>query len=62
MLPSLDYPQGIISCMYTLPASGSPKTAFNTHFGKFEWRVFPMGLSNTPAVFELAMNQLISLH
>jgi hypothetical protein len=36
MLPSLDYPQGIISCIYTLPASGSPKTEFNTHFGKFE--------------------------
>jgi hypothetical protein len=34
-----------------LPAYDLPKTAFNTHFGKFEWRVLPMGLSNAPAVF-----------
>ena len=35
-----------------------PKTAFNTHFGKFEYKVLPMGLCNAPAVFQSAMNTL----
>jgi AcrR family transcriptional regulator len=43
-----------------LPASDIPKTAFNTHFGKFEWRVLPMGLSKAPAVFQSVMNRLFS--
>jgi hypothetical protein len=43
-----------------LPASDLPKTAFITHFGKFEWRVLPMGLSNAPAVFQSVMNRLFS--
>src|SRR5258707_1175256 len=28
-----------------------PKTAFQTHYGSFEWRVMPFRLSNAPAVF-----------
>jgi hypothetical protein len=43
-----------------LPASDIPKTAFNTHFGKFEWRVLPMGLSNAPAVFQSVMHRLFA--
>jgi hypothetical protein len=43
-----------------LPASEILKTAFNTHFGKFEWRVLPMGLSNAPAVFQSVLNRLFS--
>jgi hypothetical protein len=42
------------------PASDLPKTAFNTHFGKFEWHVLPMGLSNAPVVFQSVMNRLFS--
>ena len=34
------------------------KTAFNTHFGKYEYKVLPMGLSNAPAVFQAAMNKV----
>ena len=41
-----------------LPESDRPKTAFNTHFGKFEYKVLPMGLSNAPAVFQAAMNRV----
>ena len=35
------------------------KTAFNTHMGKFEWRVLPFGLTNAPAVFRAAMHQIV---
>ena len=31
--------------------SDRPKTAFNTHMGKYEYKVLPMGLTNAPAVF-----------
>jgi hypothetical protein len=35
------------------------KTAFNTHFGKFDWCVLPMGRSrNTPALFQSVMSRL----
>ena len=39
-----------------LQEADRPKTAFNTHIGKFEYKVLPMGLSNAPAVFQTAMN------
>ena len=35
-----------------------PKTAFNTHFGKFAWCVMPFGLTHAPAVFQRAMNRI----
>jgi Reverse transcriptase (RNA-dependent DNA polymerase) len=31
--------------------SDMPKTAFNTHMGKSEWRVLPFGLTNVGGVF-----------
>ena len=37
-----------------------PKTAFSTHFGHFEWRVLPMGLSNAPGTFQALMNRLFT--
>ena len=35
-----------------------PKTAFRTHFGSFEFRVLPFGLTNAPATFMAQMNAL----
>jgi Reverse transcriptase (RNA-dependent DNA polymerase) len=34
------------------------KTAFNTHIGKYEWRVSPMGLCNAPAVLQAEMKRI----
>jgi hypothetical protein len=37
-----------------------PKTAFNTHIGKYQFKVLPFGLTNAPSVFQTAMNTLFS--
>jgi Reverse transcriptase (RNA-dependent DNA polymerase)/RNase H-like domain found in reverse transcriptase/Integrase zinc binding domain/Aspartyl protease len=42
----------------TLHPNDCEKTAFNTHIGKYEWRVLPFGLTNAPAVFQSIMNKL----
>jgi transposase InsO family protein len=34
------------------------KTAFSTHFGHFEWKVLPMGLTNAVATFQKLMNEI----
>ena len=44
-----------------LSESDRLKTAFNTHFGKFEYKVLPMGLPNAPAVFRAAMNRVFGI-
>ena len=43
-----------------LQDSDVPKTAFNTHVGKYEYKVLPMGLANAPAVFQSAMHRVFS--
>ncbi len=35
------------------------KTAFNTHTGHFEYLVMPFGLSNSPAVFQALINDVL---
>ncbi len=35
------------------------KTAFNTHTGHFEYLVMPFGLSNSPAVFQALVNEVL---
>jgi hypothetical protein len=35
-----------------------PKTAFRTPTGLYQWRVLPMGLSNSPAVFQRTMPEV----
>ena len=37
-------------------------TAFPTPEGLMQWRVMPMGLSNAPAIFQTAMNQILREH
>ena len=36
-----------------------PKMAFWTHYGSFEWRVMPFGLSNALAVFQQFINDVL---
>ena len=43
-----------------LHPSDCAKTAFNTHIGKYEWKVLPMGLSNSPSAFQSIMNTLFA--
>ena len=37
------------------------KTAFNTHFGQYEWNVMPFGLKNAPNEFQNIMNDIFNL-
>ncbi len=37
-----------------------PKTAFSTPFGHYEFKVLAFGLTNAPATFQYAMNQLFA--
>jgi hypothetical protein len=37
-------------------------TAFPTPYGLYQWRVMPMGLCNAPAIFQRAMNVILSSH
>jgi len=53
---SLDLTSGYWQCL--LSKSDRPKTAFRTPFGLFQWRVAPMGLSNSPARFQSVMNRI----
>jgi hypothetical protein len=54
-LSSLDLTSGYHQLRFS--NSDISNTAFSTHFGKFEWKVLPMGLSNAaPAVFQSVMN------
>jgi Reverse transcriptase (RNA-dependent DNA polymerase)/RNase H-like domain found in reverse transcriptase/Integrase zinc binding domain len=50
-----------LACGYwqiTLRESDRPKTAMNTHIGKYQWRVMPFGLTNAPSIFQAVMNNL----
>jgi hypothetical protein len=40
--------------------SDIPKTAFNTRYGQFSWLVLPMGLRNSPPLFQTLMNRVLS--
>ena len=57
---SLDLASGFYQLAITERSRGI--TAFPTPFGLYQWRVMPMGLCNAPAVFQRAMNQILSEH
>ena len=40
----------------------TPKTAFRTRFGSFEFKVLPMGLCNAPSTFQRMMNRVLGKH
>ena len=40
----------------------SPVTSFPTPFGLYQWKVMPMGLTNAPAIFQTAMNEILKTH
>ena len=35
------------------------KTAFQTHYGHYQYRVMPFGLVNAPATFQTMMNEIL---
>ncbi len=37
-----------------------PKTAFQTHYGSFEWRVIPFRLSNALVAFQCFINDVLA--
>lgn len=39
-----------------------PFTSFPTPFGLYQWKVMPMGLTNAPAIFQTAMNEILKSH
>ncbi len=54
----------LCSGFYQIPLNEGSRdyTAFPTPLGQYRWRVMPMGLSNSPAVFQQAMNDVLRSH
>jgi hypothetical protein len=54
----------LCSGFYQIPLApeARPCTAFSTPSGSYQWCVMPMGLSNSPAVFQRAMNSVLWEH
>ena len=55
---SLDLRSGYWQCR--VAEDSVAKTAFHTCYGLYEWTVLPMGLTNAPATFMRAMNNLFT--
>ena len=41
-----------------IDAADCHKTAFNTPYGHFEFKVLPMGITNAPSTFQAVMNSI----
>jgi hypothetical protein len=54
----------LCSGFYQIPfnPTSRPVTAFSSPFGHYQWCVMPMGFSNSPAVFQRAMNSVLRNH
>ena len=54
----------LCSGFYQIPLDKDSRhyTAFSTPYGLYQWCVMPMGLSNSPAVFQRAMNAVLADH
>ena len=54
----------LCSGFYQIPLAPDSRayTAFSTPLGLYQWCVMPMGLSNSPAVFQRAMNEVLKQH
>ena len=51
----------VISTFHRIPVKDGDewKTAFNTHFGLYEWLVTPFGLTGAPATFQRYINWVL---
>jgi hypothetical protein len=54
----LDLSQGYHQC--PIKPEDREKTAFNTKYGHYQWKVLPFGLTNAPATFVNALNRIFS--
>ena len=53
----LDLRQGFHQIL--MAPQDTPKTAFRTHLGHYEYKVMPFGLCNAPSTFQATMNELL---
>lgn len=57
VLSTLDLTSGY--WQVSISQSDVPKTAFNTHLGKFEFIAMPFGLTNAPVTFQTLINSVL---